>query len=62
MCPVLSLSLIVEILDFIALYRTDFGLSWCFARCFCPQAAQICEFCVKASLVEIFAGCDMSET
>ena len=27
-----------------------------------PQAAQICEICVKASPVKIFDECDMSET
>ena len=57
-----NVSLIVEILNFIALYTTDFGLSWCFTRCFCPQASQICEICVKVALVEIVAECDMSET
>ena len=62
MCPSFNFSLIVEILNFIALYRTDVGLSWGFTRRFCSQAAQICEICVKASPVGIFAECDMSET
>ena len=62
MCPSFNVRLIVEILNFIALYRTDFGLLWCFTRCFCPQTSQICEICVEAVSVEIFDECDMSET
>ena len=62
MCPSFNIRLIVEILNFIALYRTDFGLLWCFTRYFCPQASQICAICVKASPVEIFVDCDVSET
>ena len=62
MCPLLSVRLIVEILNFIALYRTDYGLSREFTRCFSFQAAQICEICVEVALFKIFAECDMSET
>ena len=62
MCPLLNVRLILQILNFIALYRTDFGLSRWFTRCFCPQAAQICEICVKGASVEVFDECDMSET
>ena len=62
MCVSFNVRLIVEILNFIALYRTDFGLLWCFTRCFCPPAAQICEICVKDAPVKVFDECDMSET
>ena len=47
---------------FCCIMLPDFGLSRCFTRCFCPQAAQICAICVKAAFFEVFAEFDMSET
>ena len=48
--PLLNVRLIVEILNFIALYGTDFGLLRQIIRCFCPQPSQICALCAKGSL------------
>ena len=52
--PLLRDRLIVEILIFVALCSPDSELSRGITRCFCPQAAQICAFCAKGALFEVF--------